>query len=101
MYGYDANGFYGEPESESDNTLVVKQVAQALFYSATHKIQLWAGSTLIAESVESSSPYPTGEVQTWALWQVGTNRVRLTWLGIDVRSEFEKLGGNVDDLYSY
>jgi len=107
MFGYDANGYYGTSELISRDEekkvapLVVKRVENALFYTSAHKVQIWVGNALIAESAERQHAMRDDEMRAWVRDQIQQNRAHLTWLDVDVRAEFVKFGGNANDLYMY
>lgn len=108
MFGYDANGYYGygefTNEAEEPKKLAhldVKRVESALFYTATHRSQVWVGTTLIAESPESSQRMRDDELRVWVRSQIQQNRHQLHGLNVDVQAEFARFGGNPNDLYMY
>jgi len=78
--------------------LTIEERFEPMFTSATWTIIARVGDHIVAKSDEFSSRPPKDFVMTWARVQVSTYREFLQDIGIDVYSEYEKYGGNRDDL---
>jgi hypothetical protein len=102
-FGFDGNGFYGDlfddvEEKKPAAKLTLKKLDESLFYSASHRVQLWVGDSMVVESASTITPMRDSDVQMWARFAVGSNLAKLTWLGVDVKEEFKRFGGDPDDL---
>lgn len=101
MYGYDANGYYGITNDDDVELidLVVKRVSTTMFYTVTHKVQIWTGKVCFIESKETNYPMNDKEMNAWIRRVILDYRDRLSSDGVDIRTEYKKYGGDVNDLY--
>lgn len=87
-----------KPSAPTPTCLVIEDKFQPLFTSAVWAVVASVGTTEVARSKDADRPHTAAFLRQWGRQVIRSNLNELRSLGVDVATEYTRLGGVADDL---
>lgn len=95
---FDAEDCVTHPAPGSGK-LLIQDKFEPLFISATWSLIATVNGNVVEKTKDSDKPHSKEFIERWARHFIRTNSTYLKNLGVDIDLEYQKWGGNLEDLF--